>query len=266
MSATEGTLVVVHFDAEDSWRPEAPALCHVQAGSRGSGRDLGLLRDDTGEEISERNPRFGELTAVYWAWRNLPRGDFVGFGHYRRYFILDPAVSEPMYLPHRAAAARPGLAQQVAGVSAVSRWLQDYDVVVPQPRLFRGTTVAGQYGQCHPAEDFVRLLELLRERHPGEAETVARFAAAPALHCCNMFIAGWGFADGYLGWLFPLLFELERRVPQRSGFQRRNVAFLAERLMDFYLLRQARTAPLRVLERPLLYLDEKSAAKSLIRY
>jgi len=196
----------------------------------------------------------------------LPPRSFLGFAHYRRYFVLDPAVEESLYVPHRAAAQRPALVAQVADVPALRGWLRDCDVILPPPRGFARSTLAEQYTRCHAGDDFQCLLELLRERHPHAHGAVERFAALHSLHCCNMFIAIREVADAYLGWLFPLLFELELRLPRRSGFQRRNVAFLAERLMEFYLLWRADDAPLRVIERPLLYLDEKSAAKSRIGY
>lgn len=44
-----------------------------------------MLHDNEGDNISDRNRMYCELTAYYWAWKNDTQADYYGFWHYRRY-------------------------------------------------------------------------------------------------------------------------------------------------------------------------------------
>ena len=50
----------------------------------------GWKRDNTGENISEKNLNYGELTFWYWLWKNelnsIPNHTWVGFSQYRRHW------------------------------------------------------------------------------------------------------------------------------------------------------------------------------------
>ena len=51
--------------------------------------DLGFATDNTGDNISERNEGWSELTGMYWGWKNVRDVDYLGVCHYRRYFNID---------------------------------------------------------------------------------------------------------------------------------------------------------------------------------
>ena len=61
--------------------PENPLLYPVQVGSAlAKSHFEGMQRDDEGDNISVKNPEYCELTAQYWAWKNVSC-DYYGFFH-----------------------------------------------------------------------------------------------------------------------------------------------------------------------------------------
>ena len=65
--------------------PQNPIYIPLQVG-KAETEDLGYLGDDTGDSISHKNKYYGELTGLYWLWKNYSDVDIIGICHYRRYF------------------------------------------------------------------------------------------------------------------------------------------------------------------------------------
>lgn len=59
----------------------------VQVNRQNAKAKLDMQGDDTGDNISYKNNLYCEMTAVYWAWKNI-HADFIGLFHYRRYLTL----------------------------------------------------------------------------------------------------------------------------------------------------------------------------------
>lgn len=75
-------LVCAH---KDSRLPQHEYFCPIQVGASLTSARFFPVLDNTGDNISDRNPHFCELTAHYWAWKNL-KCDIIGLNHYRRFF------------------------------------------------------------------------------------------------------------------------------------------------------------------------------------
>ena len=57
----------------------------IQVGRALNGNQLPIQGDDEGDNISNLNGIFCELTGLYWAWKNFD-ADYIGLCHYRRFF------------------------------------------------------------------------------------------------------------------------------------------------------------------------------------
>ena len=60
----------------------------LHVGHAGAKKDFGYMGDDTGDNISDLNCYYAELSGVYWVWKNYHEADYVGVCHYRR-FLTD---------------------------------------------------------------------------------------------------------------------------------------------------------------------------------
>lgn len=75
--------------------PKNEIYLPVHVGASSSSLNLaGYQRDDEGDNISDRNFTYCELTAQYWAWKHL-KTDYIGQCHYRRYFAFEGARKHP---------------------------------------------------------------------------------------------------------------------------------------------------------------------------
>ena len=58
----------------------------IEVGAANRNNFIYQLHDNTGENISTENEYYGELTGLYWIWKNtdIQDDDIVGFCHYNK--------------------------------------------------------------------------------------------------------------------------------------------------------------------------------------
>ncbi len=247
------TYVASHILTE---QPTAPYLEKIQTGSLGKEAWPGFLRDDTGDNISHLNRNYGELSGLYWVWKNTTE-EKVGWCHYRRFFspTLWPAdqykgvsVDVPM--------AQVLLNQNPTG-SLYDFELNMCDMILPAmiPVEFAG---AAWWKGVYREEDWNGLLEALAEIYPDEYDGFVKFFnEVHPLHFWCMFITKRQTLNAYCEWLFPLLAHMSTKItPSEDNFQCRVYAFVTELIFNWWTASRG----VRAVNRPIIFLSEAKPA------
>lgn len=242
--------------------PPLPLLRPIQVGAALSlERFPGFLQDDTGENISHKNRSYCELTAQYWAWKNLT-ADHYGFFHYRRYLYPDRRAKRP-YRIERAAA--PEVLERL-GYGDFPELIPQYDLILPRGEDMH-IPVWEHYAQAphHHEKDLKLAVELLLDAHPEYRAAAETYLAGSNCYFGNIFIARRAVFFDYCSWLFPLLEEFDRRADLTGyGPQEQRVdGYLAERLLGIWVTAHR---DLRQLELPRVHFigDAKERRKKKI--
>ena len=200
--------------------PSSPVYLPVQAGAAIHAK-LPYTGDNTGENISEKNKSFCELTCLYWAWKNLS-AEYLGLCHYRRYFGLRKGKDFWKSI----------LKQEEAEV-----FLKKAPLLLPKKRNYFIETGYSQYIHAHNEQDLTVTRAILVEKHPQYLPAFDAAMRSTKGHRFNMFLMRRDLLDAYCSWLFSVLFTLEERldISGYSEYDKRVFGFVAERLLDVWV-------------------------------
>ena len=229
--------------------PEDKLYLPLQVGAEGK-PSLGYTQDNTGDNISEKNPSFCELTGLYWAWKNL-REDYIGLAHYRRHF--GHREKDPM--------------KGVLTYDQLKPMLEKYRVFVPRKRIYGIETLYSHYAHTHYAGQLDCTREIIKEKYPNYLVSYDEVVNRRWGYMFNMMILRRDLMDSYCGWLFDILFELERRMPptqELSQFQGRFYGRVSEIIFNVWLHYQIETNVIsrnEIKELPFFYTEKINWAK-----
>ncbi len=212
MNATDMKIYAVTHKEVDFLPPERILI------GVGKNKDINgvTVYDNTGENISEKNYSFCELTALYWIWKN-ETAPYIALEHYRRSFLKNKRNDS--YLSKEA----------------LLKKLEKYDVVLPTLAPSKDT-VYGYYCGVHIPRDLEITMEVVKELYPEYTDDLNGVLYSHKSAVANMFAMRKELVDAYAEWLFSILFEVEKRVgdvSNRDSYQIRVFGFLSERL--FYV-------------------------------
>jgi len=223
--------------------PEDSMYLPIHVGKELSSLYLPWQGDNTGEHISVKNPNYCELTALYWAWKNLD-ADVIGLAHYRRHFAM-----------HKPGPLCKNKFPFLLKSTDVEFLLQSTSVILPKPRNYFIETNYSHFVHAHPAESLELTKTIIERKYPEYLacfETVMRRTTA---HRFNMLIMKQDIFDQYCNWLFDILFSLEQQldISSYNAYNQRIFGFISERLLDVYL----ETNRISYKELPVLFMEQE---------
>jgi len=205
--------------------PKDPMYLPIHVGKALSTTQLYFIGDDSGEHISNKNPHYCELTALYWAWKNLD-ADYIGLVHYRRHFTLKKnRVLCKNKFPY------------ILNSSDAEQALTTASILLPKKRNYYIETNYTHFVHAHPAESMEKTKEIIEKRFPEYLPSFQHVMSVRTGHRFNMFIMKKEILHQYCEWLFSILFELEKTldISDYTPYNQRIFGFISERLLDVFL-------------------------------
>ena len=239
--------------------PTDPAYLPLHVGC--AGKDpIGLQGDNTGDNISIKNPVFCELTGLYWAWKNL-KCDNLGIVHYRRYLTI---MSSSYCKKH-------SLDDSVLSKRRACNILKKHRLILPKRREYYIENLYSHYSHTFDGKHLKMTRKIIASRHNEYLESFDMVMNSTSGYMFNMFIMRRELLDDYCSWLFDILFRLEKKVDVSglSDFQKRYAGRIAERLFNVWLLYNIRSLKIKtsdIFETNWFYTGKVNKAKKIISF
>lgn len=189
----------------------------VQAGAALTEERLlpAILTDCEGDNISEKNRQYCELTVLYWIWKNA-KEEIVGLSHYRRHFIL-PDKWQNIMISNKI------------------------DVILPVP-TFVYPSIEENYKERHDSADWEFLMEYLEKNKPEDYAAAKKVFSENLYFPCNMFIMHRAVLNELCNWMFPIIDIVAMHGGiKEDAYLNRYPGFISERLITLFFHKNKNT-------------------------
>ncbi len=212
----------------------------------GNYNEPAFLKDNTGDNIAHLNPYYAEFTTMYWAWKNRPLPDIVGFYHYRRYLHVDQHDENFRWAGKIDKGSRYEIScidqrhmiDQMSSEAAKNKILsmmESTDILMSFPMRF-DVPVPQQWIQHHPVEPLQVFVEELIAVMPHNEKKIKFFLSQYGQINWPVMIMRKNTFLRFCNQLFPLLDRVFRRIgTPYDAYQNRYLCFLVERFLPLWL-------------------------------
>lgn len=223
-----------------------------------------MIGDDTGDNVSKENPKYNELSAQYWVWKNYDKignPDYVGFTHYRRHFIFDEpndlAKHEP-WIPKSYVYRFKSLDNNYLNMmkdddirficsKCECITLKPYDV-----HHMGDNSIRERFSKLpqQNLENFDLFINTLYEEAPEYKAEIEYLQKSGVQYLCNMFIMKKELFFEYSKFAFNILQKVDEKIDSQHYSEKglRYLGFLGEMLLGIFVMHwQARNKKIKEL-------------------
>lgn len=241
-----GKKIIIIIAAHKKYRiPTDTMYLPVQVGAVGK-ESIGYQRDDEGENISDLNPYFCELTGLYWAWKNLD-ADYIGLAHYRRHFASKLHTKDVW--------------QKVLKKKDICDDLGNIKIFVPKKRKYWIETLYSHYEHTHYISQLDETRKIIKKKYPDYLRSFDKICKQRWGYMFNMMVMEKELFSSYCEWLFNILLELRKRLGENglTPFHSRYYGRISEIIFNAWLDEQVKTGKVKndeIKEIPLIHMEK----------
>lgn len=272
MSHDANIKIIISCHKEISY-PKSEIFLPVHVGAaQAKNKLVGMQPDNEGENISDRNFTYCELTAQYWAWKNLD-ADYYGQCHYRRYFYFGDGnyeANDHEQIEVDALSPRSLAELRLDDEALIRKKIEQYDLItaprwcvkgVPTPdgpkNTIRDHMVA--YGLVTNS-DLEMLLDITKRIQPDYAEGLAAYLSGSEYLGYNCFIMKKQLFERLCEFEFSILSEFDANYAYEglTTTHKRICGYFGEILFSVFVAQIEKEGKCEIGHAPLVFFEDTS--------
>lgn len=210
------------------------ACIPIQVGYEETHIDMGIQRDNEGDNRGNKHPYYSELSGLYWLWKNVD-AEYKGLFHHRRAFTFrkEPMKSKLYFLYRKFRCVLAVLFKNkefktlhLVNVTSVEykknfnelieeleqKCIRKYDMIVPTPAEFWPISNQRYFASVIEYHIFDLLKEIIEEYWPEFNEYWKQTIDGRKLYFANISIMRSSIFNSYATFVFGVLDKLEDKL------------------------------------------------------
>lgn len=269
MSSTELPIIKILVSChKEVPLPTSDFYLPVQVGAANASKVIsGMQPDNEGENISDRNFSFCELSAQYWAWKNL-EADFYGLCHYRRYFCfdgMDHPSNDHLQIEADSLSDFAFRDYRINDESLIKAALQECDIITPPYwDVSKAPTPDGvktsiqehmiAFG-LYTEEDVALVRSIIEEKQPEYLDAFDGYMSGSKYLGYSCYLMNKEYFNRFCEFEFSILLEFDRRFDYSNitSTRKRIAGYFGEVLYSVFIAKVAQEGKARVKQVPLVF-------------